>query len=138
MPSWKKVLESDLNNLVAELKEVIRPPAVIIIEGPLGAGKTTLVKKFIGEEMATTSPTYSLINELENILHADLYRIENSEDLIHLEIPIYLENKDYLLIEWGYKYFSFLKRIIGDEYSYYLLTIHPTSDIQREIILETI
>ena len=92
--SWKKVLESDLANIATELKEVVQPPCVIILDGPVGAGKTTFTRAFL-DKASATSPTYSIINEVDNIVHADLYRIEKKEELIHLEIPMYLEEKDY-------------------------------------------
>jgi tRNA threonylcarbamoyladenosine biosynthesis protein TsaE len=73
--SWKKVFESDLSNISIELKEVLQIPCILFLEGPVGAGKTTFTKIFI-ENKNVQSPTYSLINEYESILHADLYRLE--------------------------------------------------------------
>ena len=132
--TWKKVLESDLANMAIEMKEVIEPPSVIILDGPVGAGKTTFTKFFL-DRKATSSPTYSIINEVDNLLHADLYRIEKSEDLIHLEIPMYLEEKDYFLIEWGMPYLHQLQRIIGDEFKYYQLKIEINENNSRNFLL---
>ena len=131
---WKKALESDLVNIVTELKEVVQPPCVIILDGPVGAGKTTFTRTFIGREEAQ-SPTYSLINEIENIIHADLYRIEKKEELIHLEIPMYLDEKDYFLIEWGMPYLYELKRIVGDEFKFYQLKIEINEQQSRHFYL---
>lgn len=132
--AWKKVFESDLANIASEMKEVVQPPSVIILSGPVGAGKTTFIKTFIDKKDAT-SPTYSLINEVENILHADFYRIEKKEELVHLEIPMYLEEKDYFLIEWGMPYVNELKRIIGDEFRYYELKIEVNENQSRHFFL---
>ena len=132
--SWKKVLESDLANMAIEMKEVIEPPSVIILDGPVGAGKTTFTKFFL-DRKNTSSPTYSIINEVDNLLHADLYRIKKSEDLIHLEIPMYLEEKDYFLIEWGMPYLHQLQRIIGDEFKYYQLKIEINENNSRNFVL---
>jgi tRNA threonylcarbamoyladenosine biosynthesis protein TsaE len=132
--AWKKVLESDLPNIVTELKEVVQPPCVIILDGPVGAGKTTFTKHFL-EKGTTQSPTYSLINEVDNILHADLYRIEKKDELIHLEIPMYIEEKDYFLIEWGMPYLNELQKIIGDEFKYYQLKIEIVTDKTRHFFL---
>jgi tRNA threonylcarbamoyl adenosine modification protein YjeE len=95
--AWKKVFETDLSNIVIELKEVLQTPCLLFLEGPVGAGKTTFVRAFL-EEKEVQSPTYSLVLEYDNILHADLYRIEKKEDLIHLEPPMYLEEKDYFIV----------------------------------------
>ncbi len=135
--TWKKVLESDLANIASEMKEVIEPPSVIILEGPVGAGKTTFTKIFI-DRKGTASPTYSIINEVDNLLHADLYRIEKKEELIHLEIPMYLEEKDYFLIEWGMPYLRELQRIIGDEFKYYQLKIEINENNSRNFLLTKI
>ena len=132
--TWKKVLESDLPNIVTELKEVVQPPCVIILDGPVGAGKTTFTRMFLGKGEAT-SPTYSIINEIDNIVHADFYRIEKKDELIHLEIPMYLEEKDYFLIEWGMPYFNEIQKIIGDEFRYYQLKIEIVNDKSRHFFL---
>ena len=97
--SWKKVYESDLSNIVIEMRESLQTPCLLFLDGPVGAGKTTFSKIFI-DKKEVQSPTYSLINEYDQILHADLYRLEKKEDLIHLEIAMYIEDKDYFLIEW--------------------------------------
>lgn len=132
--TWKKVLESDLANIATEMKEVIEPPSVIILDGPVGAGKTTFTKVFL-DRKGTASPTYSIINEVDNLLHADLYRIEKKEELIHLEIPMYLEEKDYFLIEWGMPYLPQLQRIIGDEFKFYQLKIEINENNSRNFFL---
>ena len=120
--AWKKVFESDLINIVEELKEVAQPPCVIILDGSVGAGKTTFTRVFVGKQ-DVQSPTYSIINEIENIIHADFYRIDKKDELIHLEIPMYLEGKDYFLIEWGMPYLREIQRIVGEEFKYYQLKI---------------
>ena len=135
--AWKKVLESDLVNLAIEMKEVIEPPSVIILDGVVGAGKTTFAKCFLENKLAT-SPTYSIVNEVDNILHADLFRIEKKEELLYLEIPMYLEEKDYFLIEWGMPYLRDLQRIIGDEFKYYHLKIDINDNNTRQFYLSKI
>lgn len=129
--TWKKVFEADLSNIVDELKEVAQPPCVIILEGSVGAGKTTFTRAFI-DQNEIQSPTYSIINEVDNIVHADFYRIEKKDDLIHLEIPMYIEGKDYFLIEWGLPYLSEIQKIIGDEFQYYLLKIDINSNSEGQ------
>jgi tRNA threonylcarbamoyladenosine biosynthesis protein TsaE len=120
--TWKKVFESDLVSIVDELKEVAQPPCVIILDGLVGAGKTTFTRAFALKN-EIQSPSYSIINEIDSIIHADFYRIEKKDELIHLEIPMYLEGKDYFLIEWGMQYLQEIKTIVGDEFQYYLLKI---------------
>jgi tRNA threonylcarbamoyladenosine biosynthesis protein TsaE len=111
--AWKKVLESDLPNIVTELKEVVQPPCVIILDGPVGAGKTTFTRIFLEKDSAP-SPTYSIINEVDNIVHADLFRIEKKDELIHLDE---------------------LQRIVGDEFKFYHLKIEIVSESTRHFFL---
>ncbi len=133
--SWKKVLLSDLGNISIEMKEVIQPPSVIILDGVVGAGKTTFAKIFL-DNKNSSSPTYSIINEVDNLLHADLYRIEKKDELTFLEIPMYLEGKDYFLIEWGMPYVYELQRIIGDEFKFYQLTLEINENQSRNFVLK--
>lgn len=129
---WKKVFVSDIGYISYELKEIVKPNAVIFLEGAMGSGKTTFAKNFLGENEETMSPSYSVIYEVGQNLHADLYRIEDKQEIFQLEIPLYLENKNYFLVEWGKKYFSTLSREIPDTFSYYLLEIDVNSSAQKE------
>ncbi len=122
MNHWSKVLEHDLAQLALELKDELETPAVVLLTGPVGAGKTTFAKNFMPHE-SIQSPTYSIINEIDNCVHADLYRLKDVSELIHLELPLYLEDKDYFLVEWGKEYWKQLKKIVGDDFHYYELTI---------------
>ncbi len=133
MKNWKKVFENDLSNIMTEFKDSLTAPCVLLIEGEVGAGKTSFVRAFVEEEKRDTdlksspskvqSPSYSLINEYDSILHADLYRLEKKEDLIQLELPMYLEDRQYILIEWGQRFQREIQREVGDEFKYYLLKI---------------
>ncbi len=123
--SWKKVFESDLSYVVSELKETLERPALILLTGELGSGKTTFSKIFIGQSTTgpVQSPTYQLINDYPGILHADFYRLEKGDDLQSLELNLYLENKEFLLIEWGKKYLSFFERECDERFKIYEVTI---------------
>lgn len=118
---WKKVLESDLHYIVNEIKEEVQTPAVIFLEGEVGVGKTTLCQYFSGKNVL--SPTYSILSETDNILHADFYRIENADEFSHLEINLYLEKKDYFLAEWGIRWIDFLVPQIPDNFHYYKIKL---------------
>jgi tRNA threonylcarbamoyladenosine biosynthesis protein TsaE len=119
---WKKVYKSDLSYIVYELKDLAKVPAMIILEGDLGAGKTTFTQAFVGDS-ETLSPTYSILSECKNFLHADLYRIEKNEEILQLELPGYLEDKQYFFVEWGMKFARRLLRELPENYTSYLLEI---------------
>lgn len=117
---WSRVLQKDLETLSFELKKSINAPALIILEGPMGAGKTTFAKTFSQD---LSSPTYSVLTEVEDVLHGDFYRLENSDEIVHLELPLYLEDKNYFLLEWGSKFFNTVARELEEDFSTYLLEI---------------
>jgi tRNA threonylcarbamoyladenosine biosynthesis protein TsaE len=123
---WKKVYRSDLSYIVYEMKDLVKVPAMVILEGDLGSGKTTFTQFFVGES-DILSPTYSILSETKNIIHADLYRIEKQEEILQLEIPLYIEDKQYFFVEWGLKFSRRLVRELPETWSTYLLEIKINS-----------
>lgn len=128
--TWKKVLENDLDYLAAELREVVEKPAAIILSGPVGAGKTTFTKKFV-KDAPVQSPTYSVINEAGEIAHADFYRIKDPQEIIHLELPLYLEDKEFFLIEWGMPFLKEIARSLEENFSLYELEIEVNREEEK-------
>lgn len=77
----------------------------VFLDGPMGAGKTTLVK-VLAEHLGygdARSPTFALVNRYETggltVLHADLYRLERA-DARQFGFDEELEDGAVLLIEW--------------------------------------
>ncbi|ADH64918.1 protein of unknown function UPF0079 [Allomeiothermus silvanus DSM 9946] len=91
-----------------KLAQALPEGTLVLLTGPLGAGKTTLVK-FIAEALGfkgeVTSPTYTLIHEYPTehgpIVHIDAYRLANQEELFNLGLEDYLPEARLVLIEWG-------------------------------------
>ncbi|NCG04236.1 MAG: tRNA (adenosine(37)-N6)-threonylcarbamoyltransferase complex ATPase subunit type 1 TsaE [Bacteroidetes bacterium] len=80
---------------------------IVLLEGDLGAGKTTLVKAIfnaLGATDAVSSPTFGIANEVqlasEKAYHLDLYRIENSDELPQFGFEEYLYTGGFCFIEW--------------------------------------
>lgn len=73
--------------LGAELARELCPGSLVLISGPLGAGKTTLVRgilRSLGHAGAVRSPTFNLLQAFDTdppVLHVDLYRVESAVDL---------------------------------------------------------
>ena len=79
---------------------------ILLVCGEVGSGKTTLVKEICKQlkvKDQVSSPTYTLINEYSCddglVIHMDLYRIENKEEINNLGLFEYLDNK-CIIIEW--------------------------------------
>tara|TARA_Y100000589_G_scaffold213273_1_gene201121 strand:+ start:181 stop:615 length:435 start_codon:yes stop_codon:yes gene_type:complete len=88
----------------------LKPKSIVILKGPIGAGKTSLVQG-IGQGLcikeAITSPTFALSHHYESgsmhLIHMDLYRIESSLSARELFIEEEEEldtNNGVLIIEW--------------------------------------
>ena len=88
----------------------LRPKSIVILKGPIGAGKTSFVQG-IGQGLcikeSITSPTFALSHHYESgsmhLIHMDLYRIENnlSARELFLEEEEELESTNgILVIEW--------------------------------------
>lgn len=132
---WKKVAKSDLNSVALELAENLEKPALIILTGEMGAGKTTFVKYFVeanfpnfSEEVM--SPTYSLISEYGPVVHADFYRLESPHEIQELELELYLDHTNFFFIEWGKDYIDTINRAIEFK-SVYELKIEIVSDYRN-------
>lgn len=80
---------------------------IIILEGQLGAGKTTFAKglaKALGIKEEVTSPTFVLMKEYAGRLklyHFDLYRIKNIDELEELGFKDYMYEGGVCVIEWN-------------------------------------
>lgn len=80
---------------------------ILLFDGPMGAGKTTLIKamvKALGSNDHVSSPSFSLVNEyLGNdgpIYHFDLFRLKNEEEAYDIGLDEYLKSGSWCLIEW--------------------------------------
>lgn len=90
----------------AELGRTLPAGSVVWLEGPLGAGKTTLARAIgvgRGLETQATSPTYSLVHHYEGprgaVYHLDCYRLIDPEEAAGLDWETFA-SADLLLIEW--------------------------------------
>lgn len=91
--------------LAAELA----PPALVLLYGELGAGKTTLVKGIVSglglaAEEEVTSPSFVFVHAFGNglrLYHVDLYRIERAAELESLGLDDLLAEQAIVLVEWA-------------------------------------
>ncbi len=99
--------ELDLENFANQFAADLQVPLVIWLEGDLGSGKTAFARGLIhalGYTGRVKSPTYGLLEQYQlapvQVLHMDLYRINDPAELEYLGLPDLLDDQTILLIEW--------------------------------------
>jgi tRNA threonylcarbamoyladenosine biosynthesis protein TsaE len=108
-PAWVWPVEDEeaVAALAARFSGSAETPLVIYLRGDLGAGKTTFARAYVhslGFPGYVKSPSYGLLETYQvggqKILHLDLYRIEDPEELEYLAIRDLFDDQSVLLVEW--------------------------------------
>jgi tRNA threonylcarbamoyladenosine biosynthesis protein TsaE len=98
---------ADTEALGARIAALLRPGDAVLLEGPLGAGKTTLVRALIraacvAPTLEVPSPSYTLVQSYEArgfvLHHFDLWRLDGPQALPDLGWDEALA--DVVLVEW--------------------------------------
>ncbi len=100
--------EADTKRLARLLARELPPGTRVLLAGPMGAGKTTLVRhlaRALGFEGRVTSPTYTLMHTYPTpagpLVHVDVYRLPDPATLWELGLEDALAEARLGLIEWG-------------------------------------
>jgi tRNA threonylcarbamoyladenosine biosynthesis protein TsaE len=129
--------KNNIEAAVSYLLQQIGDAKIVLFNAPMGSGKTTLINalcKQLGVTDATSSPTFSIINEYatntgETLYHMDLYRITDEEELIETGIEDALYSGNYCFIEWP----EIAKNLLPEKNSE--VQIKMVSEEEREIIV---
>jgi tRNA threonylcarbamoyladenosine biosynthesis protein TsaE len=101
------------------MTELLAAPKLVVLQGDLGMGKTTLVRGMAAalgaDAEEVTSPTFTLVHEYNGkktrLIHLDLYRLETEEELETVGLWEMLDAPDALvMVEWGDKFASVMER----------------------------
>lgn len=103
--------ESDLESIATKMLIDFGTQKVVLFYGEMGAGKTTLIKRFcqqLGVDEVTNSPTFSIVNEYltnqdKSVYHFDFYRVEDETEVFDLGYEDYFYSNNYCFIEWPEK-----------------------------------
>ena len=111
---------------------------IILFEGDLGSGKTTLIKNLcyeLGSIDNVSSPTFPILNIYDNkkntIYHADLYRVEKIKDLNEIGFFDIVNTNNWLFVEWPKKIIDLIDKPFS------IVNIDIEDDNMRKIELKT-
>jgi tRNA threonylcarbamoyladenosine biosynthesis protein TsaE len=129
--------EAETEQLGRALSMVLEPGVVIGLIGPLGAGKTRLVRA-IAESLgvdprAIASPTFVLIHEYEGripVYHFDVYRLESQAAFEDLGVADYWSAGGICLVEWADRVLGLLPP------DAWLIRIEPLGPTRRRVEIE--
>lgn len=126
----------ETQRLSEKLGELVEAQDVIILEGDLGAGKTTFTKglaKGLGVKRVVNSPTFNIIKEYKGRLplyHMDVYRLAESEEDLGFDEYFYREG--ITVVEWAHLIEAYLPN------EKLQISLFHAGDDTRKIILEPI
>ena len=85
--AWRKTTLEELEQVARDLGKILPTPCTVLLKGPMGVGKTTLVCKvaeLLGNQEAS-SPTFAIhqtyVTGSRKIEHFDLYRLSGEDDV---------------------------------------------------------
>lgn len=94
--------------LAQVLAELVKEGDVVLLYGPLGAGKTTFTQALaraleVGDEQYVSSPSFALLHEYQGrlpVAHMDLYRLADEEDIEAAGLLEYMGHAGVCIVEW--------------------------------------
>lgn len=116
------------------LAQALPNQAAVALHGTLGAGKTLLVQGMAAaldiDPKTVTSPTFVICNEyigLKTLIHADVYRLNDSDDFLAIGGTEWFQSDAITLIEWAEKIEDCMPL------NTYAISISQTSEFSRQI-----
>lgn len=132
--------EQGLEQWGERIGSMVAVPVLIALEGQLGAGKSVLARavgRGAGVDVSMPSPSYNLLLRYDTpgdvaVVHMDLYRIEDSEELWELGWSQLGADNEIVLVEWPERAGEFMPK------DYWLIRLLVPDDEPRQRDVEVI
>ncbi|WP_425380908.1 tRNA (adenosine(37)-N6)-threonylcarbamoyltransferase complex ATPase subunit type 1 TsaE [Spiroplasma endosymbiont of Polydrusus pterygomalis] len=126
----------DTNSLAQIIAKIVKPNLVLLLNGPLGSGKTQITKligRLLGVKDVINSPTFIIYKQYQtkykwNLIHIDAYRLIKPNIEEYYEIMI----NNFTIIEWSEKL-----SINFNNYQYIAINFKIIDINSREITINT-
>ena len=113
---------------------------IIAFYGPMGAGKTTLIKNLchrMGVTDEVNSPTFAIVNEYvtmeaESVYHFDFYRIKKLEEVYDIGYENYFYSGNLCLLEWP----EMIEPLMPEKFIRVDIALGDTDDSRRIVVSE--
>lgn len=126
----------DTEEIAYKVANNLQGNEIILLEGDLGAGKTTFTKslaKALGVKEHITSPTFTLVNEYYSgkftLYHFDMYRLEDADEALEIGLDDYFNNNAISIIEWPERIANLIPK------QHILIKIEKIDDNSRKFII---
>ena len=93
--------------LAKRVADKLKGGEIILLNGDLGAGKTTFTKglaRALGVKETVTSPTFTYVKEYDGRLtlyHFDMYRVSDADEVYELGLEEYFYKGGVVIVEWN-------------------------------------
>ena len=128
--------EKETKQCAQKLALELKPKDIVLLQGDLGAGKTTFVKglaKALRVSLSkVNSPTFVIMNYYKGklpIYHFDLYRLGNPKEVDTLDFDEYFYGEGISLIEWPERLGDYKPK------DYYLVELTHKGETERQICI---
>ena len=108
--TFENIAQFDLDKVVSVIVELSKKHPIIVVNGEMGAGKTTLISavcKALEVTSTLSSPTYSIVNSYHSALlndevyHFDFYRLKDEMEAVQSGLDELIDSGKLCFIEWA-------------------------------------
>ncbi len=123
--------------IALDLARELRPKDRVLLEGPMGVGKTTFARALLSglglDQPPEGSPTFAIAHEYDSpkgsIVHMDFYRLRSELEIDDAGIPSYFWDRDLIVItEWLSSWPKFEAQVLKSGRIFRVALVHSSGE----------